>query len=107
MNFGSDDGFNFFEAMDRIGGFPVRGKIFEDGELDEEFSLESVTERDIDPDAFIPPPGYRLRTMGGFFGNAGVTEAEALGSIKDHTTIPMLTEILSECLVPYCGISRQ
>ena len=67
LGFGSDSGLNFFEAMDQIGGFPVAGKDFEAGEVDEEWSLESITERDLDPDAFIPPPGYRLRTMGGFF----------------------------------------
>lgn len=65
--FGSDSDLDFFETMDQIGGFPVFGQYFEGGDVDEEFSLDSVTERDLDPDAFEPPAGYTLRTMGGFF----------------------------------------
>ena len=48
----------------RLDGFPVVTRSFEGGELDSETVLESVTERDLDPDAFEPPKGYRLRTMG-------------------------------------------
>ena len=50
--------------MSEIGGFPVAGRSFEGGEDDEDWNLKSVTERDLDPDAFEPPKGYRLRTMG-------------------------------------------
>ena len=64
---------SFFEAMDEIGGFPVAG---ESEDLDDEkWTLESVTERDLDPDAFEPPAGYRLRTMGGFFSVRPETQA--------------------------------
>ena len=64
MGFGSSASDNFFEHITEIGGFPVVTKSFEGGELEEESVLESVTERDLDPDAFEPPKGYRLRTMG-------------------------------------------
>ena len=60
--FASDD--HFAVTFDRVGGFPVVTRDFEGGELDSETVLESVTERDLDPDAFEPPKGYRLRTMG-------------------------------------------
>ena len=50
--------------MDEIGGFPVVGEEFEDGENVEGWSLESITERDLDPDAFEPPSGYRLKNFG-------------------------------------------
>ena len=46
----------------RINGFPIVTRSFEGGELESETVLLSVSERDIDPDAFTPPPGYRLRT---------------------------------------------
>ena len=59
---GSDD--HFANTFNKINGFPVVTRDFEDGELDSETVLESVTERDLDPDAFEPPKGYRLRTMG-------------------------------------------
>lgn len=64
--FGSDEDANFFESMDQIGGFPVAGRHFEGGEVDEEWSLRSSRRRTLDPDEFEPPAGYRLRTMGGF-----------------------------------------
>jgi len=62
-------GFSGFESDEidvfaKIGGFPVVTRDFEGGELESETVLESVTERDLDPDAFEPPKGYRLRTMG-------------------------------------------
>ena len=59
---GSGD--SLFEVFHEIDGFPVVTRNFEGGELESETVLESVTERDLDPDAFEPPKGYRLRTMG-------------------------------------------
>ncbi len=52
------------ESLTKVDGFPVVTREFEGGELESETVLESVTERDLDPDAFEPPKGYRLRTMG-------------------------------------------
>ena len=60
--FSGDD--NPIESFTRVDGFPVVTRSFEGGELESESVLESVTERDLDPDAFEPPKGYRLRTMG-------------------------------------------
>lgn len=60
--FGADG--NPLEDFTKVGGFPVVTRSFEGGELESETVLESVTERDLDPDAFEPPKGYRLRTMG-------------------------------------------
>ncbi|MEE8525827.1 MAG: hypothetical protein V3T72_17975 [Thermoanaerobaculia bacterium] len=59
-----DAGKNPIEDFTRVGGFPVVTRSFEGGELESETVLESATERDLDPDAFEPPKGYRLRTMG-------------------------------------------
>lgn len=56
----------FMDAVGEIGGFPVAGNSAE-SMSDEDWVLESVEKRDLDPDAFEPPAGYRLRTMGGFF----------------------------------------
>ncbi|MFQ5570886.1 MAG: hypothetical protein ACE5G0_14495 [Rhodothermales bacterium] len=66
---GSEGGFfgaegDPFESFTKIDGFPVVTRSFEGGDLESETVLESVTERDLDPDAFEPPKGYRLRTMG-------------------------------------------
>lgn len=55
---------NPIESLTKVDGFPVVTREFEGGELESETVLESVTERDLDPDAFEPPKGYRLRTMG-------------------------------------------
>ncbi len=52
------------ETFTQIDGFPVVSRDFEGGELESETVLRSVTERDLDPDAFEPPKGYRLRSMG-------------------------------------------
>lgn len=57
-------GKNPIEDFTGAGGFPVVTRSFEGGELESETVLESATERDLDPDAFEPPKGYRLRTMG-------------------------------------------
>ena len=50
--------------MREIDGFPVvtRG-LDAEGEVEDESSLRSATERDLDPDAFEPPAGYKLRSM--------------------------------------------
>ena len=66
---GSSGGFfrvdsNPVESFTKVDGFPVVTRNFEGGELESETVLESVTDRDLDPDAFEPPKGYRLRTMG-------------------------------------------
>ncbi len=60
----SNDFPSMFEAFTKVDGFPVVTREFEGGELEGETVLESVSERDLDPDAFEPPKGYRLRTMG-------------------------------------------
>ena len=57
-------GSNPFDSLIEIDGFPVVTRSFEGGELESETRLRSVTERDLDRDAFEPPKGYRLRTMG-------------------------------------------
>ena len=53
-----------FADFTKVDGFPVVTKDFEGEGLERESVLKSVTERDLDPDAFEPPKGYRLRTMG-------------------------------------------
>ncbi|MDH3785218.1 MAG: hypothetical protein OEV00_07800 [Acidobacteriota bacterium] len=55
---------NVFAHMNELNGFPVVTRAFEGGELQSETVLESVTERDMDPDAFEPPSGYKRQTMG-------------------------------------------
>lgn len=55
---------NVFSQMHRLNGFPVVSRTFIDDALDNETTLESVTERDLGPNAFEPPKGYVLRTMG-------------------------------------------
>lgn len=56
------DTFEFARQLARLNQFPVSTT---DLETDETFSLRGARERDLDPDAFEPPKGYRLRTMGG------------------------------------------
>ena len=55
---------NPIRSFEKVDGYPVVTRDFEGGELESETVLRSVTERDLDPDAFEPPKGYRLRTMG-------------------------------------------
>ena len=55
---------NLFSQMHQFNGFPVVSRSFVDGKLNNETMLESVTEQDMDPDAFEPPEGYALRSMG-------------------------------------------
>jgi len=57
-------GENALESFAKLEGFPVVTRDFYGSELQNETVLQSVTERDLDPDAFEPPKGYRLRTMG-------------------------------------------
>jgi len=57
-------GENALESFGKLNGFPVVTRDFRGSELQSETVLQSVTERDLDPDAFEPPKGYRLRTMG-------------------------------------------
>ncbi len=52
------------ETFAHVKGFPVVTRTFENGSLENETVLGSVTERDIGPDMFEPPKGYRMRTMG-------------------------------------------
>lgn len=58
---------DFLEALSQGDGLPIRRRRFTEDGVKDDWSLESTTERDLDPDAFEPPPGYRRRTMGGFF----------------------------------------
>ncbi len=46
------------------GRFPVVGHSYEDGELDEEWTLKSAKRRTLDPADFEPPSGYKRRSMG-------------------------------------------
>jgi hypothetical protein len=52
------------EDFTRVDGFPVVTRTFEGGELESETVLESVAEKDLNPDAFEPPKGYKLQTIG-------------------------------------------
>ena len=47
-----------------IDGFPVLSRHFVAGELESETILKSADERDLDPDDFGVPEGYKLETMG-------------------------------------------
>ena len=62
MGFGGNS-LDSFAVMSQIGGFPVYGKTYENGQLDSEFSLRSASKRDLDPDAFEPPSGYKRQEM--------------------------------------------
>ncbi len=52
--------------MKELGGFPVVTREFDDydGSLEGETALRSARRQTLDPDAFEPPKGYRLRSMG-------------------------------------------
>ena len=52
-------GLNPGELMDQIDGFPVHSTDFENGKVVGQSSLESVTEKDLDPGVFAAPDGYR------------------------------------------------
>ncbi len=55
---------NPMEGFVKANGFPVISREFHGGVLQSESILKSAAERDLDPTAFEPPKGYRLRTMG-------------------------------------------
>lgn len=59
-------GLNPYSEMNFDKGFPVVTQEFneDDGTLESETMFRGVSERDLDPEAFEPPKGYRLRTMG-------------------------------------------
>ena len=66
--FGGEDNSPFegstpFDLFEEIDGFPIVTREFEDGDLESETVLRSSRRQTLDPDAFEPPPGYRLRTM--------------------------------------------
>ena len=54
-----DDGMNPGELMDQIDGFPVHMTDFENGVVVQRSSVDSVTEKDLEPDFFAAPEGYR------------------------------------------------
>jgi hypothetical protein len=54
----------FLSGLPELSGFPVHTIVYApDGSIKDETVLESASNRDLDPDAFEPPMGYRLRTM--------------------------------------------
>lgn len=55
----SGDQMNPGELMNEIDGFPVHTVDYENGVATGDVSLESVTERDIEPGMFAAPEGYR------------------------------------------------
>ncbi|MBT8092409.1 MAG: DUF4412 domain-containing protein [Gammaproteobacteria bacterium] len=54
----ADEGLNPGELMDKINGFPVHAIDFENGKVVGQSSLDSVTEKDLDPQLFAAPDGY-------------------------------------------------
>lgn len=55
----SDEGMNPGELMDQIDGFPVHTIDYANGEIQQETSLDSVREKDLDKGLFAAPDGYR------------------------------------------------
>ena len=53
-----------FAEIDKMNGFPVSTKSFDNGRLSHETTLRSSRRQAIDPAAFEPPPGYKRQTMG-------------------------------------------
>lgn len=51
--------FNPGELMDEFDGFPVHTMDYENGELVTQSSLESISEKDLPPEMFAAPEGYR------------------------------------------------
>ncbi len=49
--------------LDELPGFPVSTKDFNNGKLTSENVLKSVSDQDIDPEAFAPPKGYTAHEM--------------------------------------------
>ena len=54
---------NPMEMMDQIDGFPVHTLQFEQGELSQETSLESVSEQALEKSLFVPPGDYKKQDM--------------------------------------------
>ncbi len=54
-----DDGINPGELMDQIDGFPVHTTDYENGVAVRESSVDSITEKDLEPGLFTAPDGYR------------------------------------------------
>ena len=54
---------NPMEMMDQIDGFPVHTLQFEQGELSQETSLESVSEQALEKSLFVPPSDYKKQDM--------------------------------------------
>lgn len=55
----SDDQMNPGKLMREIDGFPVHTVDYENGVVAGDVSLDSVTEKDIEPEMFTAPEGYR------------------------------------------------
>lgn len=55
----ADDGLNPGELMDQFNGFPVHTVDYVNGKVVGESSLESVTEKKLDPGLFTAPDDYR------------------------------------------------
>jgi hypothetical protein len=55
---------NPMEEFANIDGFPVVSRAFSGGALQSETILKSVEERDLDPEIFEAPKGYKRRQMG-------------------------------------------
>ena len=53
-----------FVEIDKMNGFPVSTRSFDNGRLTNETTLRSSRRQAIDPAAFEPPSGYRKQTMG-------------------------------------------
>lgn len=51
--------FNPGEMMDELDGFPVHTIDFENGQVVTQSSMESITEKDLAPEMFAAPDGYR------------------------------------------------
>jgi hypothetical protein len=55
----------FFDGAERIDGFPVRVRVFEDGQATAETLFKKAESRRIDPAQFELPAGYQKTTLGG------------------------------------------
>lgn len=54
---------NPFDAMSRIGGIPVRSRIYVNGNVQQELVLSSAESRDIEPSRFDVPAGYTEQNL--------------------------------------------
>ena len=62
MPFMSMDG-SPFRDVEEIGGFPVRVRTFDDGQMTSESTLNSVARRDLDDAFFSPPKDCKVKDM--------------------------------------------